>query len=64
MSKLFFEVPTQVKFPDDNGESRGGIAYKSMIICGCCGAVIPLALFKEEEVEELGWQDISLAITE
>ena len=63
MQKLFFEAPTQVNFYD-NGKYHGGIAYQDKIICGCCGAVIPLNLFKEGEVEELRWQDISTAIAE
>lgn len=65
MQKLFFESPTQVRFlNDDDNDWRGGIAYQNVIICGCCGAVIPLSLFNEGEVEELRWQDISVAITE
>lgn len=68
--KLYYEIPTQVKFIcDDTNNYLGGIAFEDYIICGCCGATIPI-----EEVyanaEDLGtnlepiitfdeWVDIS-----
>ena len=61
---LYFDRPTQVAFCDEEGTWKFGIAYCGEIICGCCGAVIPLNLFKEGQVEELRWQDISTAIAE
>ena len=64
MQKLFFEAPTQVRFLNGNDQWLGGIAYQDKLICGCCGVIIPLTLVKEEEIEVLRWQDISLAITD
>ena len=64
MQKLFFEAPTHVRFYDKDNKCDGGIAYHDKVICGCCGAVSPLNLFKESEIEELRWQDISTAIAE
>ena len=36
---LFFPVPTQLMFWDNEGYI-GGIGYDEIIICGCCGSVI------------------------
>jgi hypothetical protein len=52
--KIFYNIPTQVKFQEWDGTVGYGIAYGNEIICGCCGYVIPL----DEEVtilEELLW---------
>ena len=47
MNELFFERPIQVMFPDfDDDESMSwlvGIAYKTEIICACCGGVFEIA---------------------
>ena len=47
MTELFFERPTQVMFPDFDDDSREswlvGIAYKTEIICACCGGVFTVA---------------------
>lgn len=45
----YFDVPTQVKFYDIDGDHYiGGIAYCGKIICGCCGGVIDLNEFYED----------------
>lgn len=52
--KIFYDIPTQVRFQDLDETIGYGIAYKDVIICGCCGGTIPL----DEEVtilEELLW---------
>jgi hypothetical protein len=48
---------------------RGGIAYHDFIICGCCGAIMPIEDIIEEAnefgvhfddaIKELEWIDIS-----
>ena len=40
--KLYFDVPTQVAFWEDN-HYIGGIAYGAEIICSCCGGVVEIA---------------------
>lgn len=38
-----FDYPTQVKFWDEDGARWiGGIGFKDIIICGCCGATIEI----------------------
>lgn len=64
-----FENPVQVKFYAGALKSwLGGIAYKDYVICGCCGAVIPIeTIYKEatedeiedEPIEKLSWITIS-----
>ena len=45
MEKTYFNRPTQVVFadPDNPGEWLAGIAYKDVIICGCCGGIFEIA---------------------
>lgn len=44
MQYNYFEVPTQVKFWDYNGDHyTGGIAYRDEIICGCCGGIFDIS---------------------
>lgn len=53
--KTFYNHPTQVKikaFFDDGCPSLGGIAYKDVIICGCCGTAFSIPEFIEEAKEE------------
>lgn len=54
-----FDMPTMVRFVDEEKNEYNGIAYNQEIICLCCGSVIPL-----EEVEILvelpGWISIEL----
>lgn len=54
-----FDMPTMVRFVDEEKNEYDGIAYNQEIICLCCGSVIPL-----EEVEILvelpGWISIEL----
>jgi Fe2+ or Zn2+ uptake regulation protein len=48
---------------------RGGIAYHDFVICGCCGAIMPIEDIIEEAnesgvhfddaIKELEWIDIS-----
>lgn len=43
MTYDYFEVPTQVKFWDIEGDHYlGGIAFRDEIICGCCGNVFDI----------------------
>lgn len=39
--KLYFDVPTQVAYWDED-HYVGGIAYHDMIICGCCGGLMEI----------------------
>lgn len=59
--KKFYDVPTQVLFRivDDDSEILGGVAYGEVVICGCCGAIIPLdeAIIEEEYPND--WTPIS-----
>ena len=65
MEEKFFERPTQVEFYDEDEQQwMGGIAYKSEIICGCCGGIIPLRRVNPAKIQTLNWQDISVAIRE
>ena len=44
MKYNYFEVPTQVKFWDVDGDHYiGGIAYRDKIICGCCGGIFDIS---------------------
>ena len=67
--KAYFLVPAQAfaEFEeDDDGEKviKGGIAYKSCFICGCCGNVYQ---FKDKWIKKLyvyeNWVDVSDQIT-
>lgn len=41
--KRDFEIPTQVRWYDEENEMfHGGIAFGDVIICGCCGGIIEL----------------------
>ena len=69
---MYFHIPKQVKFLDDsitadsemNSDSTildlamGGIAYRDYIICGECGAMIPLSTVSSIYVYSK-WVDIS-----
>lgn len=47
----YFERPTQVKFYDGiNHAWMGGIAYQDEIICGCCGGILKVDEFKDNEI--------------
>ena len=69
MKYNYFEVPTQVKFRDVDGDHYiGGIAYRNEIICGCCGGIFdiseiyelaPDTLEKDPIVIYDNWVDIS-----
>ena len=48
-----FDTPTQVAFWDYDGEHwAGGIAIDDIIICGCCGSIIPI-----DEIYEFAPED-------
>ena len=63
----YFEVPTQVKFWDVDGDHYiGGIAYRNEIICGCCGGIFDITEIYElapdtlkEDLVVYDWVDIS-----
>ena len=66
---MTFEIPTQVKFWDeDTNDYIGGIAFEGKIICGCCGGVIDIEDYLDysdpdmaphEKIISLEWMDIS-----
>lgn len=58
--KRQYEKPTQIRwFDDENKRWIGGIAYRDEIICGCCGGVLELNEFEDDEVVEYdAWVDI------
>ena len=67
---LYYKTPCQVRFYDAyDGEWRGGIAYQDFIVCGCCGAIMPIEdiiedakqcmLHFDKAIVELEWIDIS-----
>ena len=67
----YFEVPTQVKFWDVDGDHYiGGIAFRDEIICGCCGGVFDISEIYESAPDTLedpivpydDWVDISSEI--
>ena len=62
MEKTYFERPTQVVFadPDNPGEWLSGIAYRDVIICGCCGGVFETA----DVLESAGLDGVKNAIYE
>lgn len=80
MSKvLYFEVPTQVRFWEcEEQDYVGGIAYHDEVICGCCGAVLPIeeiyehaeearadgeiAPAENDVIQELSWVPINVEI--
>ena len=69
MKYNYFEVPTQVKFRDVDGDHYiGGIAYRNEIICGCCGGIFDITEIYELAPDTLeedpiviydNWVDIS-----
>lgn len=61
MTEKYFDKPTQVKFYDGaNHKWLGGIAYLDEIICGCCGGILGVDEFKENEIVEYdAWVNIS-----
>ena len=68
MKYNYFEVPTQVKFWDVDGDHYiGGIAYRNEIICGCCGGIFDITEIYELAPDTLedpiviydNWVDIS-----
>lgn len=43
-----FDVPTQVIWLEENDDNPcAGIGYNDVIICGCCGGVIPQNEWKD-----------------
>ena len=44
IEKRTFKKPTHVKWFDffEDGEFKHGIAFNGVVICSCCGEVIPL----------------------
>ena len=69
----YYEIPTQVKFYDVDGDNWiGGIAYENYIICGCCGGKIEISdlVMDAEEIDmkpdmliqELPWVNIDETI--
>jgi hypothetical protein len=69
MVVMRFEIPTQVKFWDeDTNDYIGGIAFEDKIICGCCGGVIDIDdcleysdpdVPSDEKIIPLEWVNIS-----
>lgn len=60
--KTYYDAPTMVRMRDiDNDCEVGGIAYGNEVICGCCGATIPLDDEDSgfEIIEELSWVNFS-----
>ena len=65
----YFEVPTQVKFWDVDGDHYvGGIAYRNDVICGCCGGIFDISEIYEVAPDTLegdpivvvkGWKGLS-----
>ena len=49
--KRYFEKPVQCAFRDVEGDYEwlGGIAYQDKIICGCCGYVLDVNEYAEED---------------
>ena len=72
MKYNYFEVPTQVKFLDVDGDHYiVGIAYRNEIICGCCGGIFNISEIYESAPNTLKedpivipdrWVDISYDI--
>lgn len=68
---FYYDMPTQVKFFNFNGEYPywiGGIAFRDVIICGCCGATFGISeLYDRAEeirlgkdpIKNLDWVDIN-----
>ena len=72
--KYYFETPAQVVFhdPDNPGSWLSGIAYRDVIICGCCGGVFEIAdvvdCAKEDAIKNAihkyyDWTDLADEIT-
>ena len=54
MKYNYFEVPTQVRFWDVDGDHYiGGIAYRNEIICGCCGGIFDISEIYESAPDTL-----------
>ena len=54
--KNWYDVPTQVKWMDEEGDIHGGIAFDDTIVCACCGGVVPLD--EANILAELEWMDL------
>lgn len=61
--KKRFDEPTQVLFMQEEhaAEWFGGIAFNDYVICGECGAIIPLN--EITKLHELSWVNISDTIS-
>jgi hypothetical protein len=59
---LYYGTPCQVRFVDcgdpNNITTCYGIAYHDEIICGCCGAILPIdEIIKDAERAGVHWDD-------
>ena len=69
MKYNYFEVPTQVKFWDVDGDHYvGGIAYRNDVICGRCAGIVDISEIYEVAPDTLdndpivvvkGWKGLS-----
>ena len=57
--KMYFEIPTQVVWVDEDNHAHAGIAYGDVIICGCCGGTQEIA-----EIYEFAPEGVENPITE
>ena len=63
MKYNYFEVPTQVKFWDVDGDHYvGGIAYRNDVICGCCGGIFDISEIYESARDTI--KEDSIVISE
>lgn len=53
-----FDVPTMVRFVDEEKNVCDGIAYNQEIICLCCGGVVPLE--EAEIIEQFDWMSLEI----
>lgn len=59
---MYYDIPTQVRFTDFEGNEYGGIAWGNDIICGECGEVFDITELIWQygaRVERLSWVDVS-----
>lgn len=59
---MYYDIPTQVRFTDFEGNEFGGIAWGDEIICGDCGCVFDITELIHlygAKIESLPWVDIS-----
>ena len=58
--KNWYDIPTQVKWMDEEENIHGGIAFGDTMVCACCGGAVPLD--EANILKELEWISLDAEI--